>query len=70
MYKKVYYYSPKQETTKYRCIILDENIKKKNYTEINDGILEYTIKMKKIRYNKDEITYVKDVLPEEIIKIK
>ena len=54
MYKKVYYYSPKQETTKYRCIILDENIEKKNYTEINDGILEYTQKMKKIRYNKDE----------------
>ena len=54
MYKKVYYYSPKQETTKDRCIILDENIEKKNYTEINDGILEYTQKMKKIRYNKDE----------------
>lgn len=68
MYKKVYYYLPKHESTKYRCIILDENIKKKNYTEVNDGILEYTIKMKKIKYKKDEFTYVKDVLPEEIIK--
>ncbi len=68
MYNKIYYYSPKNDTNQYKCIILDENIEKKNFTEINDGILECTIKMKKIRYKKDKNTYEKDVLPEEIIK--
>lgn len=66
MVKNIYYYVPKNDTVKYECIIINDNISQKRCTEVNDGIIEYEIKMVKIRYNKGEIEYELNVLPEEI----
>tara|TARA_B100001093_G_C26074970_1_gene696181 strand:+ start:90 stop:308 length:219 start_codon:yes stop_codon:yes gene_type:complete len=66
MVKNMYYYIPKNNTEKYECVVINDNIKQKRCAEVNDGILEYEIKMIKIKYNKGENTYELDVLPEEI----
>ena len=60
------YYLSKNDKKKYECIIVDDNIIQKKCAEVNDGIIEYEIKMIKIRYNKEETTYELDVLPKEI----
>ena len=62
----MYYYSPKNDSNKYECSIINDNVSKKKYVEVNDGLLEYVIKMIKIAYNKGENIIELDVLPEEI----
>ena len=66
MVKNMHYYIPKNKQEKYECFIINDNISQKKCVEVNDGILEYEIKMIKIKYNKGENTYELDVLPEEI----
>ena len=70
MVKNMYYYIPKNDTEKYECIIINDNISQKRCAEVNDGIIEYEIKMVKIRYNKGETEYELNVLPKEIIEYK
>ena len=70
MVKNMYYYAPKNDQAKYECVVIDDNIIQKRCAEVNDGILEYEIRMVKIRYSKGESVYVSDVLPKEVIQRK